>query len=463
MFANNLPLLLRRLVVIALLLAAATPEARTNTYCRYTEPVFGTTVYNGRAVECGGHEQPACNSGAACDANHIAWSGAPFPYDVSCPTITYSIPIFGEQTVNIADVTINAGCYDEVPTCNSCGGNGQPPCPENTGLSCEGCDSGRVFNEQTGLCLTPATVGALCDIDVGCAEGLLCDTTTSQCFTEAQAGESCFGLPCADGLQCTLALECSHAPRALEGETCDVTAPCADGLYCAPGLPQRCQARAKPLERCDPLAPNSCVDGAFCLVGNNSSVCAIDPFASQLTVAQCTDMFSPRVKAQRDVDPLFGDRTMTYGSGVGIVGGVGTSFAQGVIYSQDGDFGCYSAQCLGIDIDASIEAFISNGTYDDYASVAGESVVVVAEGQLPGSVVNVGIGTAFTPGFEENIGTEAFSAIGVGVSPFPVSAGVYECDTGVLEIYGPPSGGGAPPPPVVLGLPGPAQPPLAPF
>lgn len=198
-------------------------------------------------------------------------------------------------------------------------------------------------------------------------------------------------------------------------------------------------------------------------MGNDRSVCAIDPFASDLTVQQCTDMYSRRVKAQRDADPLFGDRTMTYGSGTGVVGGVGVSFGQGVIYSQDGEFGCYNAECLGIDIDASVEAFVSNGTYDDFAAVGGESLVAVAEGQLPGSVVNAGIATAFTPGFGENIGTEVFTAIGVGVSPFPVSAGLYECFTGVLEIYGPPSGGGAPPPPVVFGLPGPAEPPLSSF
>ncbi len=72
---------------------ASVAEARTPTFCG--------VVQRSR----GGHLQPACTSGAACDADHTSYSDRSFPITIDCPW-------------PIEDVKVSSGGYDSCPSCD---------------------------------------------------------------------------------------------------------------------------------------------------------------------------------------------------------------------------------------------------------------------------------------------------------------------------------------------------------
>lgn len=229
------------LVALAFFALAESADARTRSFC------------NGFVTRsCGGHLQPACTSGPACDAGHTSYSGSPFPIRIECPSI-------------IKDVTISSGCYDSRPNCGDCSANGQIPCPAEAEPWCTaGCDAGLAPDPITGLCRVPRVAGDACGPAAPCAAGFTCDPLEGfRCVANAGPDQSCADpfVKCAAGLQCTLALRCSHEPARL-GETCDVSAPCGPDLFCQAGIPQRCQPVRELGDACGPAA--HCRDGLIC-------------------------------------------------------------------------------------------------------------------------------------------------------------------------------------------------------
>lgn len=385
------------LVVLALAFAAAA-DARTRTFCGVVKR------------SCGGHLQPVCTSGAACDAGHRQYSGSPFPITINCPW-------------PIADVRVTAGCYDERPDCGDCSAQGQIPCPVEAEPWCTaGCDAGLEPDPIAGLCQEPGSFE----------------------LPKAGANESCApGLvACDEGLQCTLALLCSHEP-AREGETCDVGAPCGDGLFCAAGVPQVCKRERTVGQGCSVLNP--CADGLSCEACFTERCrapfqCFPNANGGILSEQQCRTLYS------RELSDAAADLglAMTYGAGDGAALGVGESQSIGVAYGANGEYGCWTNLCAGAGVVASLSASVSVGFYDDYAYLDGDTFAVVEEA---GAVVSFATSQVFQLGddllpFGPVIGTEDALSIGVGI---PLAAGAYVC-TGTLDTLTVEPGENDPPP-----------------
>lgn len=396
----------------------AGPEGRTRNFCH--------NIFNGGEDRpCGGHLEPACTSGAACDTGFNSYSGSPFPININCPS-------------PIADETVSVGCYDTVPSCADCSGAGQVPCPKEASAYCKvGCDDGLVQNPTTTICERPQTPGTACGPGFPCGTGLTCDLTSLKCVAPAKAGESCANpfVSCADGLSCTASLECSHSP-AQRGETCDIANHCGDGLYCKPGIPQRCQPYRKHGESCGPAYP--CGEGTqceLCLSGNCKSTfqCVYNANNGAITEQGCRNMYAQPLHNGAKNSGL----TMTYGGGNGaslLVPGESQEF--GIAYGADGQWGCYTTFCYGLNSDISIEQFGALGFYQTFAAVGGTSFANVQEVQIPGDLVNFATSQIYSrdpgeviPASPELIGTADAFAIGVGADILPFSAASMLCET----------------------------------
>lgn len=408
--------------------------ARVNTYCQHQ-------YYAGTAVECGKDQQPACESPPPCNAGFEETPPGTFSYTVNCPdNISYEVCVIpgvdwtcSTVNVDIPDETVTSGCYEDLPTCNDCGGNGQPPCPPSP-LPCEGCDAGTTYDSTTGLCLTPSTIGALCDGSIGCADGLLCDPEEALCFVNAQAGETCAinGMQCADGLECTEWFECANAPAQV-GQTCGPLNNCGDGLRCIAGLPSRCEKVPTIGERCNLL--KGCVQGAVCALSDiEVPICYPDPFLESISDSQCLGFYSAETAANYA------------GQNIILESGTTTSVAlqpetqsHGVAYGENGEFGCFSSSCSGVEISSPLyaELFFSKGAYTSFDGIGGSSVAVAIGLDSPGSLFSVGFASvtaADDPNTE--IGQERPFSTGVAAIGPPVALGRHECETSLNQIIG---------------------------
>ncbi len=384
---------------------ASVAEARTRTFCGVVKR------------SCGGHLQPACTSGAACDAGHTSYSGSPFPITIDCPW-------------PIKDVKVSSGCYDSRPSCNDCSAEGQIPCPQETSQWCTpGCDAG--LDVRFGLCSDGFVSIPKSGPNESCAPGV--------------------GIDCEDGLQCTLALTCSHEP-AREGETCDVTAPCASGLYCQAGVPQVCRRKRTVGEGCSAFKP--CAEALSCEACFTESCnapfqCFPNANEGAITEQQCRKLYSPVI-----ADGITGgDTAFTWAGGNGI-GAVATeSQAFGVAYGPNGEFGCFTALCGGIFSDVGVTgAFTSLGFYTHFDAVGGTSFVNTQTAQTPFKFLNFStsqvferFGDGFPPVTGDLIGTEDALGLGAGLNPSPFTAGSFYCET-VLDEIGVDPGQNQPPP-----------------
>ncbi|MCZ7618685.1 MAG: hypothetical protein M5U32_10410 [Myxococcota bacterium] len=373
---------------------ASVAEARTRTFCGVVKR------------SCGGHLQPACTSGAACDAGHTSYSGSPFPITIDCPW-------------PIKDVKVSSGCYDSRPSCDDCSAKGQIPCPQETSQWCTpGCDAG--LDVRFGLCSDGFVSIPKSGPNESCAPGV--------------------GIDCEDGLQCTLALTCSHEP-AREGETCDVKVPCASGLYCQAGVPQICRRKRTVGEGCsafNPCAENLSCEACFTESCNAPFQCFPNANEGAITEQQCQKLYSPVI-----ADGITGgDTTFTWAGGNGI-GAVATeSQAFGVAYGQNGEFGCFTALCGGIFSDVGVTgAFTSLGFYTQFDAVGGTSFVNTQTAQTPFKFLNFStsqvferFGNDFPPLTGDLIGTEDVLGVGAGINPSPFTAGSFYCETILDEI-----------------------------
>lgn len=371
---------------------------------------------------CGGHLQPACTSGAACNDGHTSYSGKPFPITIDCPW-------------PLADSKVSSGCYDQRPDCGDCSADGQIPCPAEAEPWCTaGCDAGLEPDPIFGLCRVPGTFEP----------------------PTAAANESCLPgvIGCEAGLQCSLALLCSHDP-AREGETCDVTAPCGSGLYCQAGVPQVCRRMRTVGEGCS--AFNPCADGLSCEACFTASCnapfqCFPNANEGAITEQQCRKLYSPVI-----ADGITGgDATFTWSGGNGI-GAVATeSQAFGVAYGQNGEFGCFTALCGGIFSDVGVTgAFTSLGAYTAFDAVGGSSFVNTQNAQTPFKLLNFStsqvferFGDGFPPQTGDLIGTEDALGLGAGLNPSPFTAGSFYCETVLDPVIVDPNENR--PPPLVL-------------
>jgi hypothetical protein len=387
---------------------ASVAEARTRTFCGVVKR------------SCGGHLQPICTSGAACDAGHTRYSGSPFPITIDCPW-------------PIKDVTVSGGCYDSRPSCNDCSAKGQIPCPQETSQWCTpGCDAG--LEVRFGLC----------------SDGFVS-------LPESGPNESCapaVGIDCEDGLQCTLALTCSHEP-AREGETCDATAPCGPGLYCQAGVPQVCRRKRTVGEGCSafkPCAETLSCEACFTESCNAPFQCFPNANEGAITEQQCRKLYSPVI-----ADGITGgDIAFTWAGGNGI-GAVATeSQAFGVAYGPNGEYGCFTALCGGIFSDIGVNgAFTSLGFYTHFDAVGGMSFVNTQTAQTPFKFLNFStsqvferFGNDFPPLTGDLIGTEDALGVGAGLNPSPFTAGSFYCETVLDQVTVEP--GQNEPPPLTL-------------
>lgn len=436
-------------IVLALLLFAGSADARTRTFCSYSP------FYSGKAVNCGRHLQPACSSSPACDAGFNGYSGSPFPITISCPVIDLGI-----TSIDIPDVRVSSGCYDQRPTCASCGGEGEPPCPPQVAGVCDvGCDAGLEVNTSTLTCEEPAPVGIPCVPGLGnCPSGLVCSLAGQCSHKPALEGETCdITAPCGQGLTCTAGIPQRCSAPGEVGDSCHLTLPCRDGLFCQ-AFTQTCQVYRLPGEGCS--AVNPCIEGASCEACFTSRChsplqCFWNGNNGAITEQQCRKLYSAgSAEAAQDLG-----NTLTYAAGDGIAAAVSESQSFGVAYGQGGEYGCFTTFCYGLNLDVSIEAFVAVGLSTDFDSVGGNSFVTTEEAQIPGSLLNFSTSQSFER-FGNGVsdlsvgalnGTEDAFSVGIGPNLAPVSAGALLCATTldvVREVGGDPVYSDDVPPPL---------------
>jgi len=119
-----------------------------------------------------------------------------------------------------------------------------------------------------------------------------------------------------------------------------------------------------------------------------------------------------------------GDISLNLGIGAGITAVASGTLETGVVYGGDnGCYGCYLSECIGVETNLGIEVFATVGLYNSYSDFQGESWVVVGQA---GEIVSFFTGDAWnTSG--DFIGT--FDGLSFGVSVSPVSVGGFNCVT----------------------------------
>jgi hypothetical protein len=143
------------LLALAVIAAADPAEARTRSFC---------SGFVSRA--CGRHLQPQCTSGTPCDSGYHTYTGAPFPITIDCP-------------FPFADSVVRGGCYETLPSCDDCGGEGQDQCPQETAQFCPpGCDPGYAVvaaRLEPNTCHRLRTIGEGCSAINPCVDSLDCE------------------------------------------------------------------------------------------------------------------------------------------------------------------------------------------------------------------------------------------------------------------------------------------------
>lgn len=130
------------------------------------------------------------------------------------------------------------------------------------------------------------------------------------------------------------------------------------------------------------------------------------------------------------------DVALVSGVGMGLAAGATGTAEIGVAYGADGEFGCYVTACGGLSTDVGISVYGALGMYDEFASVAGDSLVVGAGVSLgiPDTPIvfggDVGLVTNMSA---EPIGTTISASVGLGPSPISLSVSGLICHTEVLQ------------------------------
>lgn len=309
------------------------------------------------------------------------------------------------------------------------------------------CDDGLFCQIGTQRCAARRGLGEACGPAAQCQEGLGCDPFAGfVCVDAAGPSESCAFKPCRDDLVCTVTLECVHSP-ALVGEACDLFHRCGRGSFCDPGpgvsgpFNGECRAYRKPGQTCmlDPDFGDDCTPDAECnpFITDDSFEfrCVVDGSGQVIPDNVCSSLYAPQLRS----DAISSGDALSFGSGGESAAGVGASQESGVVYGEDGRYGCYYARCDGISIDAGWEVYAVAGLTDRFDDVAGYSWVGFEEAQIA-NVVNFSTMQVFarddaqdlTPG--ALIGTADAVSLGTPTNPSPVAGGAMLCTTTVSEI-----------------------------
>ena len=135
---------------------------------------------------------------------------------------------------------------------------------------------------------------------------------------------------------------------------------------------------------------------------------------------------------------------LAFGTGAAATAGRSVSLETGLVYGENGQFGCYVSACLGYETDVSKSGFVNIGVAKSYSDFAGFAVVTGQGVDTP--FVKVGFqtsqawstepptGAISNPGdlvLKRLVGTSSGLSYGVGLSP--VSAGAALCFTAVLD------------------------------
>lgn len=281
-----------------------------------------------------------------------------------------------------------------------------------------------------GLCsATSATCGALCNFTSGVCQ-LGCDAAFGACDVGCDLCDAGCEACC-----CDICVICSCSDCEDDCDDCHdscngARSSCESGcrlecnnciLDCEGGCPA-CVPFRTVGEPCLPLF-DRCADGLVCwpfpMPGDTTTRCFPSEDDTLFSEEECLDLYSPGVH-QTAID--IGD-ALTFGRGSGIAAVVGATFELGVLYGEDGRYGCYGTTCIGGESNVTINTYVGAGLYRSYSDVPGQSIAIV-EGA--GEIISFStLQILNTDG--ELIGTADFLAL--EVSLLPIGVGVYDCAT----------------------------------
>lgn len=266
-----------------------------------------------------------------------------------------------------------------------------------------------------------------------CPSGYSCMPFRQQCHRDsgAREGEPCqAGYSCASGLRCEAGSQVCRAPGDV-GDPCHATRPCGNGLNCQPGVHKCYHTPRKAGEPCS--AGFGCGDGLYCqsflqkcmprtVEFNNNSPCS-----------------ALRVQATAE-DAKRAGITMAFSAGSSGGAGPFTSYETGLVYGENGQFGCFATACIGSVSNISIENFGNIGIVNNFNNFEGFSIATAQGVDTPFAQFGFQTSQLWSaeaprnPGqFIRNqlIGTASGLSYGVGLSP--VSVGQALCYTAMLD------------------------------
>jgi len=265
---------------------------------------------------------------------------------------------------------------------------------------------------KAGCTATSATCGALCGaaVDVctgvcigGCAVGCTIDCCAGFCPNSSDC-RSCIG-NCEDDCEAGCQLDCDDCifdcerdcesicrPFRQIGEFCiPLIDRCADGLTCWPfPAPGDSQPRCFPSDN-DELFPDDV----------------------------CRSFYVPGIHQLAIND----GSALSFGAGAASAVGISETIETGVVYGEDGRFGCYFTTCVGVTIDVEVGIYAGVGAFIGYDAFRGEAIMTIEEA---GEIIVF----AFAQFFSLDSGfLGVVDAISLEASLAPITAGVYDCFT----------------------------------
>lgn len=294
------------------------------------------------------------------------------------------------------------------------------PCPK--GFKCEA---------GSQKCRGPGKEGDPCHLTRPCGPGLKCEAGSQRCRGPGKEGDSChLTRPCGPGLTCEAGSHRCRRPGGV-GDSCHATRPCGSGLSCQPGV-HKCYHQPRHAgEPC--VAGHGCQPGFYCQSFVHKCVPKSIDFKSN---SPCAAL---RVHAIAE-DAKRARMTMTFSSGSTAGAGAYFSYETGLVYGDNGEFGCFATACVGSQADANVANFANFGIYGKYKDFEGFSAVTGGSADTP--FINLGFATsqvwsANAPNKPKEIlkgrllGTASGLTFGVGLNPVSVNTAL--CYTARLD------------------------------
>jgi hypothetical protein len=286
------------------------------------------------------------------------------------------------------------------------------------------CGAGLTCEAGTHVCRGPGGPGDACHLTRPCGAGLTCEAGSQRCRAPGAEGESChLTRPCGSGLTCEAGTHiCRRPGRA--GESCHLTRPCGTGLTCEAGT-HVCRTPGQINEPCHATRP--CAAGNYCQpLIHKCAPNELDLTSAQLCSALRVEELSSAARGA--------NLTMSYGAGGQASAGMSLAVESGAVYGSRGEFGCYATVCGGVQLDASINAYMALGIYQNYGDFPGASFVTSQGVSTPWLRIGPGFTTAQVMSTGGSlVGTSNAVSFGIGVSPLPFQVGAMTCCTSVID------------------------------